>query len=246
MVTPTSGVNRPAATLIPEFRPELTPAEMLHLGVFCGKYMTDCRDEFPKSWFVGAKLSAGRRESVAQFFRRSASQPLSLWRHKGWIHSDDPRGWFQWYCRYFRAVAWARMAPNRSMESHAPARSPDTAELRAGTPDVPTTPTAGSAPMGVRQPRDLAGLFRKAFSPSHQPPSFSGDGREIGVTVRGGPSTNRAKRSRRAGACSRLGLPQKPNATAASAPHAAMPPGRRVEARSAPAGPADAPRRSGR
>ena len=23
------------------------------------------------------------------------------WREKGWIYPDDPRGWFQWYCRYY-------------------------------------------------------------------------------------------------------------------------------------------------
>jgi hypothetical protein len=84
----------------PEFEPELTPAEMLRLGVFCGKYMTDCRKEFPASWFKQAKLSRKRACSL-NFFGVDASQPLSVWRRKGWIHDDDPRGWFQWYCRYY-------------------------------------------------------------------------------------------------------------------------------------------------
>lgn len=82
------------------FEPELTPAEMLALGVFGGKYMTDCREEFPASWFRRAKLSPERRDPSLNFFGVDASQPLSMWRRKGWIHPDDPRGWFQWYCRY--------------------------------------------------------------------------------------------------------------------------------------------------
>jgi hypothetical protein len=86
----------------PGFRPELTPPEMLRLGVFGGKYMTDCRGEFPAQWFEGAKLAAGKRDPALNFFGVDASQPLSVWRAKGWIHPDDPRGWFQWYCRYFR------------------------------------------------------------------------------------------------------------------------------------------------
>jgi hypothetical protein len=84
----------------PDFAPELTPKDMLAMGVFGGKYMTDCRAEFPASWFARAKLSAHRDPSV-NFFGVDASQPLSEWRRKGWIHPDDPRGWFQWYCRYY-------------------------------------------------------------------------------------------------------------------------------------------------
>jgi hypothetical protein len=85
----------------PEFRPELTPKEMLALGVFCGKYMTDCRDEFPASWFARARLSPSGRNCSLNYFGVDASQPLAVWRCKGWIHPDDPRGWFQWYCRYY-------------------------------------------------------------------------------------------------------------------------------------------------
>jgi hypothetical protein len=85
----------------PDFKPELTPAEMLHLGVFGGKYMTDCRKEFPKSWFQHAKLSPNGRDPAQNYFGVDASQPLSVWRKNGWIYRDDPRGWFQWYCRYY-------------------------------------------------------------------------------------------------------------------------------------------------
>lgn len=86
----------------PGFEPELSPAQMLRLGVFGGKYMSDCRKEFPASWFARAKLSPERRDPSKNFFGVDASQPLSAWRRKGWIHPEDPRGWFQWYCRYYR------------------------------------------------------------------------------------------------------------------------------------------------
>ena len=83
------------------FAPQLTPREMLALGVFGGKYMTDCRDEFPASWFVMAKLSPERSDPKLNYFGVRASQPLSVWRKNGWIYEEDPRGWFQWYCRYY-------------------------------------------------------------------------------------------------------------------------------------------------
>jgi hypothetical protein len=85
----------------PSFTPDLTPKEMLALGVFGGVYLRDCRDEFPKSWFTHAKLAPGKPDKTLNHFGVHASQPLSVWRDKGWIHPDDPRGWFQWYCRYY-------------------------------------------------------------------------------------------------------------------------------------------------
>ena len=85
----------------PIFKPELTPQEMIELGVFGGKYMTDCQDEFPKEWFEKAKLCPDRHDPDLNFFGVNASQPLKIWQEKGWIHPDDPRGWFQWYCRYY-------------------------------------------------------------------------------------------------------------------------------------------------
>lgn len=86
----------------PDFKPELTPKEMLKLGVFGGKYMTDCKKEFPKTWFAHAKLSPKYHDDSLNYFHIHASQPLNVWRKKGWINEEhDPRGWFQWYCRYY-------------------------------------------------------------------------------------------------------------------------------------------------
>lgn len=83
------------------FLPDLSPAQMLELGVFGGKYMTDCLNEFPASWYKKAKLSPLAYNAKINYFGVKASQPLSVWREKGWLTPEDPRGWFQWYCRYY-------------------------------------------------------------------------------------------------------------------------------------------------
>jgi hypothetical protein len=88
----------------PAFKPQLTPPEMLELGVFGGLYIRDCTDEFPKNWFRKAKFAPeGTIKHLAElnYFGVNASQPLSVWKAKGWIYKEDPRGWFQWYCRYY-------------------------------------------------------------------------------------------------------------------------------------------------
>lgn len=111
--------------LPPEFQPDLTPAEMLMLGVFEGKYLNDCVTEFPADWFIAAlaygKLSPGQPDPErCNLFGIKSRQPLGIWRQNGWSPSGDPprsdryhgflahtetnpddRGWFQWYCRYW-------------------------------------------------------------------------------------------------------------------------------------------------
>ena len=85
-----------------DFRPDLTPKQMLALGVFGGKYMTDCEKEFPKNWFIKSKLCPEFHNPKINYFGVNASQSLSIWRKNGWINDKyDPRGWFQWYCRYY-------------------------------------------------------------------------------------------------------------------------------------------------
>jgi len=86
-----------------DFKPELSPKEMLRLGVFGGKYVTDCQKEFPADWFAKAKLSPEKHDARLNYFKVRASQPLAVWRARGWINNEhDPRGWFQWYCRYWQ------------------------------------------------------------------------------------------------------------------------------------------------
>lgn len=83
-----------------DFTPFFTPKKMLELGVFEGKYCNDCRPELPEDWFIKAKVSE-KPDPRLNLFKIKSRQPLSVWREKGWIVGPDPRGWFQWYCRYY-------------------------------------------------------------------------------------------------------------------------------------------------
>jgi hypothetical protein len=125
------------------FRPELTPAEMLRLGVFGGKYMTDCTKEFPHGWFTHAKFAKKRRDSSLNYFGVDASQPLSVWRKNGWLHPDDPRGWFQWYCRYFMG----RRLPDEDARQ--------IKRWKAFRRHLPPATAPGPAALGLRQPENL-------------------------------------------------------------------------------------------
>ena len=81
------------------FEPQLTPKQMLELGVFGGSYFGNKIDEFPKSWFKNAKISKNFDINLNRFKVKSGLSRIH-WIKKGWIYKEDPLGWFQWYCRY--------------------------------------------------------------------------------------------------------------------------------------------------
>jgi len=88
-----------------DFTPDLTPQQMLEMGVFGGTYFADMGNvpkDLPSVWFENAKLSWDGFDKSLNFFGIAAGQSHEVWLHKGWITPEDPLGWFQWYCRYTR------------------------------------------------------------------------------------------------------------------------------------------------
>tara|TARA_B100000287_G_scaffold407404_1_gene432803 strand:+ start:89 stop:550 length:462 start_codon:yes stop_codon:yes gene_type:complete len=81
------------------FKPELSPKKMLELGVFGGSYFGLNIKEYPKSWFVNAKISKNFDVNLNRFKVKSGLS-RKHWMEKGWIFKEDPLGWFQWYCRF--------------------------------------------------------------------------------------------------------------------------------------------------
>ena len=98
---PNTGKKKVKSVLSSKFKPDLNPKQMLKLGVFGGAYFSGTPKEYPKEWFLKARLSPdGKQHKELNYFGINASQPLSVWQAKGWINPQDPLGWFEWYCRY--------------------------------------------------------------------------------------------------------------------------------------------------
>ncbi len=89
-------------TIYEEFIPDLTPQQMLELGVFGGAYFDGIPDDLPKEWFNKARLSDHGPDPKLNYFGVMASQPHEVWVQKGWMSPEDPLGWFQWYCRFYQ------------------------------------------------------------------------------------------------------------------------------------------------
>lgn len=84
-----------------EFQPDLTPREMLELGIFGGKYFDEKPEDLPSEWWENVDRPEGDPDPSRNYFDEDASQPMEVWKEKGWINENaDPKGWFQWYSRY--------------------------------------------------------------------------------------------------------------------------------------------------
>jgi hypothetical protein len=101
----------------PQFRPNMSPEEVLRAGSFGGTYFRpilskvthisyyDAYKEFPEEWFSGISIDSMVTSSTytqhVNTYKVGCGTSLHAWQCKGWINPLDPYGWFQWYCRFW-------------------------------------------------------------------------------------------------------------------------------------------------
>ncbi|XP_065927284.1 uncharacterized protein [Magallana gigas] len=103
----------------PEFHPNMTPKEVLQAGSFGGTYFRPIYSsvtgkqykdeaflELPKDWTEGLnikkKVTSSKYDEGVNTYKVKCGGSLEMWEESGWIHKQDPYGWFQWYCRFYR------------------------------------------------------------------------------------------------------------------------------------------------
>jgi len=98
----------------PEFTPDFTPKQIFQQGSFGGTYFrdihsnvtnknyTNSKDEFPKSWFKGVTVDSKVCDKKLNKYKTTSGSSLRFWEKKGWIKEQDPYGWIQWYCRFYK------------------------------------------------------------------------------------------------------------------------------------------------
>jgi len=104
----------------PEFKPNLSPKDVFKKGSFGGTYFRPIYSsitkkkyngktvisEYPKSWFTGLNIE---KEVISETYDKKVNKygvkcgsSLEAWEKSGWIVKEDPYGWFQWYCRFYK------------------------------------------------------------------------------------------------------------------------------------------------
>jgi hypothetical protein len=96
----------------PEFTPNLTPRQIFELGSFGGTYWRPIFSgvnsrEYKNQhrvfdWSLDESLlSSPECKPEINKYGVTSGTSLVYWESKGWIHSQDPYGWVQWYCRFY-------------------------------------------------------------------------------------------------------------------------------------------------
>ena len=97
-----------------KFAPNKTPVEKIKEGAFGGTYFRDIYSSVNGKWYrnsskeftflrdLDPKLYSSNYYDVnVNKYGLKCGTSLRFWENKGWIHKQDPYGWFPWYCRYY-------------------------------------------------------------------------------------------------------------------------------------------------
>eukprot|EP01111_Echinosteliopsis_oligospora_P017981 TRINITY_DN800_c0_g1_i1.p1 TRINITY_DN800_c0_g1~~TRINITY_DN800_c0_g1_i1.p1 ORF type:complete len:160 (-),score=27.06 TRINITY_DN800_c0_g1_i1:40-519(-) len=76
----------------------------IHSSITKKDYKDDYK-EFPEEWYEGVDIEKyitnEEYDVEVNRYHVKAGQSLRDWEKMGWIDPIDPRGWFQWYCRFY-------------------------------------------------------------------------------------------------------------------------------------------------
>jgi hypothetical protein len=101
------------------FKPNRSPKKVFKGGAFGGTYFRPIYSsvtgksyksgnvirEF-KDWFEGMDIekmiTSEKYDKKVNKYEVKCGSSLESWEESGWIVEQDPYGWFQWYCRYYK------------------------------------------------------------------------------------------------------------------------------------------------
>ena len=104
----------------PEFKPNVSPKQVFKKGAFGGTYFRPIKSsvtgksyksenvikEYPESWFTGINkkthVISSKYDKNINKYKVKCGSSLEDWEKNGWIDKQDPYGWFQWYCRFYK------------------------------------------------------------------------------------------------------------------------------------------------
>lgn len=84
----------------PEFQPDLSPLAMAKLGVFGGSYFADDIDDCAGIPSEILALQNHHKNKQRNAFGAHSGLSREDWDKRGWLTRDNPRGWYEWYCRF--------------------------------------------------------------------------------------------------------------------------------------------------